>query len=252
MEFQYERVTLPGVPNQAFDEFYTYVDIILNMLGRERVNPYTDIPYCPNNDPIFEMLPVQDTVYYAQTDMHRRELSYRFRATFSLPYNHRINGLFIETLPVPLKVELILSFNIKDEFYGNRLLVYISPQITDVGSLTYHMIRHNLHTLEGIRDGLRIFLASIQNFYRCRPDSRSELRRRDNIIANYIQRYRQYIHYMQNDFPRNDVLEQFWGRHGPGGQYHRDMMEGVEEIFAQEHNRLMREVTSQGVAADPE
>lgn len=259
MVFQYERAIIEGVPDFVTENFYTYVDTILDLLVMERFNPYTHELYCPNDDPTFEMRPVREFVFERLEVGFRRDVEYKFTANFTLPCEYRINGEEINRLPISLKVYKCITLDGDNNIIQNVFSVGLNPLNVDFESnilgcyLFFELRTEDLGTVNEIRDGLRILLASTHNFYDCEPDTNLLCVRTQRIADNYNERHNKYVHYMENvyllDSPQ---LVQFMGPHGPGGKYSFDMMECIKNRFLQEHQDLMREVTSQGVDRLPQ
>lgn len=254
MDFQYERASIPGVPDSAFNEFYTYVDIILDMLVRERLNPYTNELYCLCEDATFEMLPVEERIQLNMESGYRRELNHKCRVKFSLPFRERIDNEIQQKYPIYLQVILAICFDDDDNFLDNNYFwVFYSPQIYNAEHKDYYMITRDQRDSNEIRDTLRIFLASTQNLYNCALDGSSQRRRRSRIVDDYIRRHNKYIGYISNEYLSDSPkLVPFFGKYGPVNHYPYDMTQLLKKVFVEEHKDLMRDVTSQGVDRLPQ
>jgi hypothetical protein len=245
MVFHYDRITRQDVPANLSDEFYTYVDTILDLLIMERINPYTHMLYCPYDDPTFSMSPVH--IRYS----HKKEIRYTFEAFYTLPKQDRIDEP-ITRVHICLKVSLRIFFKSNDDFSFHNFIVELCPQMSNTGSLPYEMETRYFKTLDQIRDGLRIFLASAHDFYSCPPDEDSRLARRGHITSDYIDRNSKYINHIQSDGDpnRKRKADEFMGLTHLEKRYNSDVMTLVRDKYLNNHNDFMRRITSQGVAPE--
>ncbi len=89
------------------------------------------------------------------------------------------------------------------------------------------MRTQDLGTLDEIRNGLRIGLASTHNFYNnFPPDTESQLLKRGLILSNYEERHSKYIDYIRNEHPsRMTKADQSMRLDGLVTKYNFDVME---------------------------
>jgi hypothetical protein len=246
MDFQYEKEICVDNANNHCTRFYHYVDLIIELLERERSNPYTGELYCPYDDPRFEMLPVK---YSGEA------YTYQFLAYFTIPLGNIINQVPTTRVESCLEVHMILYLDERSRIRHVSFLINLWTQHPYFHYMN-RMILDSLNNDDEKKDGLRIFIASVHHYYSGSLDNYHRpmdsdlqfLRRRKRIEKNYRERHERYIHYIRYELPLlNHQLELFMGPLGPGGQHHPSQVDGIRDHYVREHNNFMREVTSQGV-----
>jgi len=244
MEFRYDRENIPGVSDDVLNEFYNYVDVLLELISVERVNPYNGIRYCPNNDATFEFEPRGEEIF-DDYGVEKHKFSYCFNVRYTLPFRLNVEDPS-ENLEIMIYVNQKLTFNQEKELINNDFIVGIQTSWYLFFCFFIHMITKDLRSIEEIQDGMRIFLATMVNFYVCPFTASLQEDRADLISRNYKKRHNKYLNFIRNERPsRRKQMVIFMGRFGR--TYPPDVFEHIKDEYLRYENDLMREVTSQGV-----
>jgi len=245
MAYYYNRESIPGISDKEFDEFYIYVYSLVKLLFIERVNPDNDVLYCPNDDATFEMMPKS----IKEGDNNTTQWRYQFKVRFTLPFKYLPDE---ETNHTNCNIDVNLSLTLNQEgiLTSKNLDVSVCTWIMGIGPSWWYMLNRDLLSIEEIEDGLRIFLASLHNFYICPYDGGLQYQRLNRIKQNYQERYYKYVNFIKVERPNHiEMMNTLLSRRNP--IMHALSPDTVRSMVGAEsqawQNTIMREVTSQGV-----
>jgi len=245
MEFRYDRENIPGVSDDVLNEFYNYVDVLLELISVERVNPYNNIPYCPNNDATFEFEPRGEKIF-DDYGVEKHKFYYSFHVQYTLPCKLKVDEP-PRNIGILIHVNQNLTFNQEKELIKNDFEVGMKNSWIGYSVFWMHMMTKDLRDIEEIQDGMRIFLATFMNFYVYPYNPTLQLDRDNLMKRNYQERHNKYLDFIRNERPsRREQMIIFLGRFGRTCP--SDVFEHIKDGYLRYENDLMREVTSQGVA----
>ena len=249
MAFQYTRETVAGVSDDVFNEFYIYVDALVELLSFERLNPYTSVPYCPYNDPRFTMFPLREIVTNEEGGNVRKKY-YWFQVEYSLPFKERLDPNPPTKQLISINVNLCLIFNGENQFIKSDFWVESSLLLEGIGIFEDRMSTEDLRSIDEIKDGLRIFLATWHNFFICPYDEDRQYEKRRLILDNYDYRHRKYMNYIKySRLNHQEMWQTFLLRSNAlVNSVPRDSLQSLRNPLYEYEDELMREVTSQGVS----
>lgn len=246
MAFPYERIDIPGAPPEIVDKFYEYVDIISELFFRERVNPLTEIPYCPNDDQKYQFHPLSER-QWGNIDPHiLRDISYGIQ--YTVPFQQKLNDPIVDNFFL-FNINLQLKFSPENEFLDSNIWVTLQAREPYLGYQNFNMKIWDLHGRQEIIDGFRIFMGTFINFYVFPWDGNLQHKKIALLLEDYNKRHLQYLELIRETLPRE--IGKVKAMVSPNGPFH-----GIDKLLIREYyldpiylrkKQLLRDLSINGV-----